>query len=120
MELEAAWGLFSVGTVVREPDRGRVSLETQEVSASSLCETRVLIAACHQYNNGMLPECEFGFEHSLSLQSSALTDEQVVVVSLERRFVNIEHFVPQVEGHAAAGKKAFKSTESTERVLLSV
>lgn len=50
----------------------------------------------------MLPECEFGFEHSLSLQSSTLSDEQVVVVSLERSFVNIKHFVPQVEGHAVA------------------
>lgn len=49
-----------------------------------------------------LPECEFGFEHRLSLQSSALSDEQVVVVSLERRFVDIKHFIPQVEGHAVA------------------
>lgn len=48
-----------------------------------------------------LPECEFGFEHGLSLQSCSLSDEQVVVVSLERRFVNIKHLVPQVEGHAA-------------------
>lgn len=55
-----------------------------------------------------LPECEFGFEHSLSLQSCSLSDEQVVVVSLERRFVNIKHLVPQVEGHAAARKKKKK------------
>lgn len=53
----------------------------------------------------VLPECEFGFEHGLSLQPGALTYEQVVVVSLQRRFVNVKHFVPQVEGHAAAGAK---------------
>lgn len=58
-----------------------------------------------QWHGSTLPECEFGFEHGLPLQSSALTDEQVVVVSLERSFVNIKHFVPQVEGHAAAKDK---------------
>lgn len=47
-----------------------------------------------------LPEGEFGFEHSLSLQTSTLSYEQVVVVSLQRRFVDVKHFIPQVKGHA--------------------
>lgn len=53
----------------------------------------------------VLPESELGFEHSLSLQSSTLSDEQVVMVTLEWSFVNIKHFVPQVEGHAVARKR---------------
>lgn len=66
----------------------------------------------------VLPECEFGFEHGLSLQPGALTYEQVVVVSLQRGFINIKHFIPQVEGHAAAGakKRTFNSTESAEHI----
>lgn len=64
-----------------------------------------------------LPECEFGFEHSLSLQSSALSDEQVVVVSLEWSFVNVEHFIPQVEGHAVPRIMTYKGTEVTGCIL---
>lgn len=70
----------------------------------SLCETGLdsSLSTIQQRHVTLLPEREFGFEHSLPLQSSALSDEQVVVVSLERSFVNIKHFVPQVEGHAVA------------------
>lgn len=65
------------------------------------------LSPMQQWRVPALPECEFGFEHSLSLQPSALSDEQVVVVSLERSFVNIKHLVPQVEGHAVARERHF-------------
>lgn len=71
-----------------------VAMETQREKES---ETE---RKSQQWLATALPECEFGFEHCLSLQSCSLSDEQVVVVSLERRFVNIKHLVPQVEGHA--------------------
>lgn len=58
-----------------------------------------------------LPEGEFGFEDSLSLQTSTLSYEQVVVVSLQRCFVNVKHFIPQVEGHANE-KSAFKEKKT--------
>lgn len=63
---------------------------------NSLKHLKINIAA----NFTLLPECEFGFEDSLSLQTSTLSYEQVVVVSLQRCFVNVKHFIPQVEGHA--------------------
>lgn len=59
----------------------------------------------------LLPEGEFGLEHSLSLQSSALSDEQVVVVSLKRSFVNVKHFIPEVEWHAATRKSNASTSE---------
>lgn len=78
------------------------------VFVSSLCEILVPNSSrslIQQWHVTLLPECEFGFEHSLSLQPCALSDEQVVVVSLERSFVNVKHFIPQVEGHAVARKR---------------
>lgn len=98
--LELEWRLLLLWTERRgSPDLFLVNVRLRESEAHTAKEDpwqRLATA---------LPECEFGFEHSLSLQSCSLSDEQVVVVSLERRFVNIKHLVPQVEGHAAARKK---------------
>lgn len=47
------------------------------------------------------PEGEFGLEHSLTLQSCALADEQMVVVALQWSFIHIKHLIPQVQRHAA-------------------
>lgn len=52
------------------------------------------------------PEGEFGLEHSLTLQSCALADEQVVVVTLQWSFIHIKHLIPQVQRHAAEREKA--------------
>lgn len=57
----------------------------------------------------VLPEGELGLEDGLALQPGALSDEQVVVVSLQRGFVDVEHLVPQVEGHAAATSRQLNS-----------
>lgn len=51
------------------------------------------------------PESQFGLEHSLPLQTCALSDEQMVVVSLERGLVHIKHFIAQMERHAAGGER---------------
>lgn len=82
-KLVAVWGSFNTCTSDREPDGGGASTATFTE----------------------LPECEFCFEHGLALQSSSLSNEQMVVVALERRFVNIKHFVPQMEGHAELRKR---------------
>ena len=50
------------------------------------------------------PERELGLEHRLPLQPGALPDEQVVVVSLEGRFVDVKHLVAEMQGHAAKGE----------------
>lgn len=93
---EVARSLLRTYSTVREPDGGGVSLATL-----SLClkGNSSLLPKPH-WHVSALPESEFGFEHGLSLQPGALSDEKVIVVSLEWSFVNIEHFVPQVEGHA--------------------
>lgn len=94
------------GSAVREPHRGGVSqvipflrLNRKYVSVWYSGPNSSLPPIQRRHASA-LPECEFGFENSLPLQSSTLSDEQVVVVSLERSFVNIKHFVPQVKGHA--------------------
>ncbi|TNN68382.1 hypothetical protein EYF80_021435 [Liparis tanakae] len=71
---------------------GRLQQLIQDLQHRALNETRLLFTS---RGTSPLPECEFGFEHRLALQSSALSDEQVVVVSLERRLVDIKHFIPQ-------------------------
>lgn len=83
---------------------------------NSLKHMKINIAA----NFTVLPECEFGFEDSLSLQTSTLSYEQVVVVSLQRCFVNVKHFIPQVEGHAEKKVHFIKKKKKTLYFVYSV
>lgn len=116
MKLDAVWGLFSAcvasGSQAEEEHPWQHFYPFHTETLVFVIPVVVVVVL------SVLPECEFGFEHGLSLQPRALTYEQVVVVSLQRCFVNIKHFIPQVEGHAAAGakKKMFNGTESTERI----
>lgn len=96
VDSRALRSLPSYGTAhLRMDPESKLPLLSTETK-NSLKHLKINIAA----NFTVLPECEFGFEDSLSLQTSSLSYEQVVVVSLQRRFVNVKHFIPQVEGHA--------------------
>lgn len=50
---------------------------------------------------GVRPEAEFCAEDGLALETGALADEQMVVVALERLFVDVEDFRAEVEGEGA-------------------
>ena len=67
------------------------------------------------FNLQSLPEGELSFEDGLTLQTSSLSDEQVIEVSLQHHSVHVEDLIAQMQRHTRVHSRIVQSHKSAQQ-----